>query len=283
MITIKNEFITAKFNTLGAELRSLIYNGREYMWQADPQWWAQTSPLMFPICGGLADDEYEFGGKTYTLKKHGYAKLSEFEVECQSDTSVTFLLKSNEESRKQFPFEYELRLIYTLVGKQLQVRNEVKNVGDDTMYFSIGSHEAYATPEGIEEYELVFPQKEKLYAFGLNGNLIGKERTLILDNADRLPLNKEYFSIDALVFPEIQSRSVILQKRDGSVAVRVEFDGFFNLMVWQKCGAPYICVEPWNGAPDFEGQGKDFTKKIGIQQVGANSTYVRTHNIEILK
>lgn len=283
MITIKNEFITAKFNTLGAELKSLVYNGREYIWQAEPQWWPQSCPLMFPICGGLADDQFEFEGKAYTLTKHGYAKMSEFEVECQTDTSVTFLLKSNDESRKQFPFEYELRLIYTLMGKQLQVRNEVKNTGNGTMYFSIGSHEGYATPEGIEEYELVLPQKEKLYAFGLNGNLIGNQRTLILDNSDRLPLKKEYFSIDALVFPEIESRSVILQKKDGSVAIRVEFDGFFNLMVWQKCGAPYICVEPWNGVPDFEGDGKDFTKKRGIQQVSAGSTYVRTHNIEILK
>ncbi len=283
MITIKNDYISASFNTKGAELRNLVCDGKEYMWQADPAWWAQTSPLMFPICGGLMDDEFIYDSKTYTVKKHGFAKTMEFEVEKQSENSVTFLLRSNEETLKQYPFTFELRVVYTLVGKQLQVRYEVTNTGKDTMYFSIGSHEGYATPEGIEEYELVFPQKETLYAYGLTGNYLDSRRTLIVDNSDRLPLKEEYFSVDALVFPEIVSRSVILQKKDGSKAVRVEFDGFFNLMVWQKCGAPYICIEPWNGVPDFMESNKDFVNKIGIQQASAGSTYIRTHNIEILK
>lgn len=283
MITIKNEHITAGFNTLGAELKTLISGGREYIWQADPAWWGKACPIMFPICGGLFDDEFEFEGKTYPLKKHGFALYSEFEVESQSENSVTFLLKSNEETLKSFPFDFELRVIYTLVGKQLQVRNEVKNLGNDTMYFSIGSHEGYATPEGIEEYEAVFSQKETLYACGLNGNFVTDERTLIVDNTNVLPLKKELFEIDALIFPEVVSRSVILRKKDGSRAIRVEFDGFFNLMFWQACGAPYICIEPWNGLPSVMGESKDFSKKIGIQQVGAGSTYVRTHNIEILK
>ncbi len=283
MVTIKNEFITAKFNTLGAELKSLVCDGKDYLWCSDPEWWGKSAPLMFPICGGLMDDEFNYKGKTYTVLKHGFAMNCEWEVEEQSESSVTFLLKSDDSSRAQYPFEYELRLVYTLVGKQLQVRNEVKNMGGDTMYFSIGSHEAYATPEGVEEYELLFPQKETLYAYELVGNYIGCKRTLIVDGSDRLPLKKEYFSIDALVFPEIVSRSVILQKKDASKAVRVEFDGFFNLMIWQKCGAPYVCLEPWNGIPDFLESDKDFTKKPGIQQVSAGRTYVRTHSIEILK
>lgn len=283
MITIKNEFITAGINTRGAELKSLVCNGREYIWQADPKWWDKSCPIMFPICGGLHDDEFIFEGKTYNITKHGFAMDSEFEVEKHTESSVTFLLKSNEETLKQYPFTFELRIIYTLVGKQLQVRNEVTNLGDGTMYFSIGSHEGYALPEGIEEYEAVFPQKETLYACGLNGNFINDERTLIVDNTDRLPFKKEHFAIDALIFPEVVSRSVILQKKDGTRAIRVEFDGFFNLMFWQDCGAPFLCIEPWNGLPDIMGKGKDFIQKVGNQQVGAGSTYVRTHVIEILK
>ncbi len=283
MVTIKNQYITAKFNTLGAELKSLVCEGKEYLWCSDPEWWGKSAPLMFPICGGLMDDEFNYKGKTYTVTKHGYAMNSEFEVEKQTDDSVTFLLKSNDESRAQFPFDYELRLVYTIVGKQLQIRNEVTNTGSDTMYFSIGSHEAYAVPEGVEEYEIVFPQKETLLACGLDGNYVTPERTLIIEDSDTLALKKEYFAIDALVFPEIVSRSATLRKKDGSRALRVEFDGFFNLMLWQKCGAPYICIEPWNGVPDYIDSDKDFTKKPGIQQVSAGQTYIRTHNIEILK
>ena len=80
MITIKNEFITASINELGAELRSLIANGKEYIWEGKPEVWAGACPLMFPICGGLKDDKYIFEGKEYTLEKHGYARFKTFSV-----------------------------------------------------------------------------------------------------------------------------------------------------------------------------------------------------------
>lgn len=280
MITIKNEFLTASFNTLGAELRSLIMNGREYIWQADPSVWPNSCPMMFPICGGLKDDEYEFEGKSYTLTKHGFAKLLEFEVEEQKEDSLTFLLKSSDTTRKAYPFEFELRVIYTLLGKSLIVRNEVKNLENKTMYFSIGSHEGYSIPEGVDNYELVFPQNEKLYSFALNGNLLSGDKALLMDG-NLLPLKKEFFSVDAQVFPEIKSRSVILKKKGGAPLLRVVFDGFFNLMLWQKYNAPYICIEPWNGVPDRTWSEKKLVEKDGIQTVAGGETYIRTHSIEL--
>ncbi len=280
MITIKNEFLTASFNTLGAELRSLIMNGREYIWQADPSVWPNSCPMMFPICGGLKDDEYEFEGKSYTLTKHGFAKLLEFEVEEQKEDSLTFLLKSSDTTRKAYPFEFELRVIYTLLGKSLAIRNEVKNLENKTMYFSIGSHEGYSIPEGVDNYELVFPQNEKLYSFALNGNLLSGDKALLMDG-NLLPLKKEFFSVDAQVFPEIKSRSVILKKKGGAPLLRVVFDGFFNLMLWQKYNAPYICIEPWNGVPDRTWSKKKLVEKDGIQTVAGGETYIRTHSIEL--
>lgn len=280
MITIKNEFLTASFNTLGAELRSLIMNGREYIWQADPSVWPNSCPMMFPICGGLKDDEYEFEGKSYTLTKHGFAKLLEFEVEEQKENSLTFLLKSSDATRKAYPFEFELRVIYTLLGKSLAIRNEVKNLENKTMYFSIGSHEGYSIPEGVDNYELVFPQNEKLYSFALNGNLLSGDKALLMDG-NLLPLKKEFFSVDAQVFPEIKSRSVILKKKGGAPLLRVVFDGFFNLMLWQKYNAPYICIEPWNGVPDRTWSEKKLVEKDGIQTVAGGETYIRTHSIEL--
>ena len=69
MITIKNEFITAQFNEVGAELKSLFCNDREYMWPGHPEVWTGTSPIMFPICSGLKEDKYILNGKEYTLQK----------------------------------------------------------------------------------------------------------------------------------------------------------------------------------------------------------------------
>ena len=81
MVTIKNEFITAQFNEVGAELKSLFCNDREYMWPGHPEVWTGTSPIMFPICSGLKEDKYILNGKEYTLQKHGFARFKTFEVE----------------------------------------------------------------------------------------------------------------------------------------------------------------------------------------------------------
>ena len=114
MITLKNEFLTASFNEVGAELKSLVFGGKEYIWEGRSEIWAGSCPILFPICGGLKDDKYTFNGKEYTLQKHGYARFKTFEIENKTDTSVVFLHKSDDETKKSFPFDYELRVIYTL-------------------------------------------------------------------------------------------------------------------------------------------------------------------------
>lgn len=84
------------------------------------------------------------------MPKHGYVRFKTFEVENKTDDSVVFSHKSDDETKESFPFEYGLRVIYTLNGKSLKVVDySVINLTDNTMYFSIGSHEGYYTPEGI--------------------------------------------------------------------------------------------------------------------------------------
>ena len=77
-IKISNGEITAVISTRGAELKSVVKNGREFIWEGDPNVWAGQAPLLFPICGGLKDDKYVLGGNEYTLEKHGFARFKEF-------------------------------------------------------------------------------------------------------------------------------------------------------------------------------------------------------------
>ena len=163
-VMMKNNKVSLEIETLGAQIKYIKgASGRQYLWCGDPEVWALKAPVLFPICGGLKNDKYVLKGKEYTLEKHGYIRFKTFEVETQTDTSVVFLHKSDDETKKQFPFDYELRIIYTLENKTLKIDYSVKNFTDGTMYFSIGSHEGYYTPEGIEDYDVIFPQKEGLF------------------------------------------------------------------------------------------------------------------------
>lgn len=283
MVTISNSQITVKIAEMGAEIQSIVRDGVEYMWGRDPQFWAQCAPIMFPVCGGLKQGRYEFDGKSYEMPKHGFAKKSLFEVEAQTDTSATFILRDNEETRKMYPFAFAFRVIYEVCGASLKVTYDAENLDNKTMYCTFGSHEAYACPEGIEAYELIFPQRETLYAYALNGEIVSDYTKLIVNDSNRLILDDSYFALDALVFRDVKSNSVTLKSKVSDRQVTVEFDGFDYMFLWHKHTAPYLCIEPWCGLPDVVGANYDFTKKEGMHAVAVGGHFTRTHTITVGK
>ena len=279
-ITIKNNNTIAIFSTLGAELISLKKDGRELIWNGDPKFWASHAPVMFPICGGLKDDKFLFDGNEYTISKHGFARNSEFVVDRISENSVVFLLKSNEETKKMYPFEFEFRIKYILLCNTLKVIYITKNVGNGDMLYSIGAHEAYACDGGIENFSVIFDKEEVLDRAILNGNLISKETTRVLTNEKELKLSYDYFESDALVFDELKSRKVTLKNNKTNDEILVEFEDFKHLLIWTKPGAGYICIEPWNNIPDRVGSSFDFREKPDMIKLMPNEESVLVHTIK---
>lgn len=230
----------------------------------------------------MKEDKYTYKGAEYTLQKHGFGSGVLFEVEHLDNEKVVLLHKSNEETRKYYPFDYELRVIYTLEGKSLLVDYNVCNKTDGEMYFSIGAHEGYYTPEGIEDYDVIFPEKETLNTNVLYGNILSNQQMPIIKESTTLPLYDKYFTIDALVFKDLKSKSAVLRNRKTGVGVRVDFDFAPYFLLWHKPNAAYICLEPWAGLPDTEGSGYDITKKEGIIRLQAGKCYDARHSITIL-
>ena len=150
---------------------------------------------------------------------------------------------------------------------------------DKNMYFSIGAHEAYACPEGIEEYSIVFDKAEDLNASRLEGNFLKYETVNVGENISEFPLKTEYFATDALVFLDLKSKKVSLKNRKTGEAIEVDFNGFPYLLLWTVPGAGYICIEPWCGIPDFVDSDYDITKKKGIIKVLPESICSKTHSI----
>ena len=282
MVTIKNEYLTVKIQELGAEIKSIISEGTEYMWSGDPAIWSGTAPIMFPICGGLKQDKFIYGDKEYSLFKHGFARKSLFEVESISDKAATLLLKANEETKKSFPFDFELRVVFELSQKTLNIDYKVDNLGVNTMYFNVGAHEAYATPEGIEDYDIIFDTEQTLNSHNLYGNLLAETTYPIIKDSKVLPLYDKYFILDALVFTDIKANAATLRNRKTGRAVRVEFPENTNLLLWHFHGAGYMCIEPWNGIPDMPESSYDITQKKGITALDGGNTYTYTHNITVL-
>ena len=281
MVTIRNSEVCVTVAELGAEIQSIVRDGVEYMWSRNPEFWKSCAPIMFPICGGLRNGRYELDGKSYEMPKHGFAKVMEFEVESKSDTSVTFLLRDNEETHKMYPFVFAFRVTYELDGASLKVTYDAENLDNKTMYGTFGGHEAYACPEGIEAYEIEFSEKETLYAYALNGDLLTDYTKLMVNNSNLLPLDDRHFVLDALVFRDVKSNSVTLRSKVSARRVRVDFDGFDYLVLWHKHTSPYLCIEPWCGVQDVAGSSLCLAEKEGIHAVRAGGHFARTHVITV--
>lgn len=282
MIILKNDKITASVSEKGAELTSLKFNGFEYIWEADPAVWGSSSPVLFPICGGLKDDRFFYDGRIYNLNKHGFVRREMFEVEEACDQKAVFVYKSNDMTREKFPFEFEFRVIFELNGCNLSVTLSAKNTGDNEMYFNFGGHPAFACPEGISSYDLIFEQKETLDAYKVLGNLLSHETDNIITDSNTLPLKDELFTVDSLLFKKLLSKSVVLKNRLNDRALRFDYNGFDFLTVWTKPGAKYICLEPWTGTPDFVDSNQKLSEKYGINFVKPGCEYTQTFTISLM-
>ena len=165
LIHIKNENETAAIDTLGAELVSFMGDdGFEHIWQGDKTYWGGHAPVLFPIVGALRDNRTCINGEWYEMKRHGVARHEEFTVTEQGEDYVTLQLTANEETKKQYPFDFVLTVSYYLTGSSITTKFTVKNADTKPMPFCIGGHPGFNIPiqsdEVFEDYDIVFEEKE---------------------------------------------------------------------------------------------------------------------------
>lgn len=283
MINLTNGVLNVQIALRGAELQSVKCRGEEFLWQGDPSVWASRAPLLFPICGGLKDDVYRWEGKTYTIQKHGFVRFEEFEPEEVGTDHATLLLRSNEHSRQNYPFDWELRVGYSLQGETLQIEYSVTNLSSGVMPFSIGSHEGYLCPGGVEQYDVIFERDETLKSSVVNGNLLEPATITVTEQSGHLRLINRYFSVDALVFKTMESRSAVLRNRETGREVRLDYPDFPSFLIWTKPDAPMVCLEPWYGIPDPVDASGEFLEKEGLCMLQPGKTANFRHSITYIR
>lgn len=286
MYQLENNELTIKVNSFGAELSSVIStkNNIEYIWQANPEIWPRHAPHLFPIVGRLKDSHYNFLNKNYELPQHGFARDNEFKCIEQHETSLTFELITTDETLKQFPFHFSLKIIYTLIEDKLITNYEVFNPDSDQLYFSIGAHPAFNCPlqqnESFNDYSLLFPDKKELVVNTLNEGLIKNEtKTLILNN-NKLSVSKSLFDNDALVCmnSQIEQLSLVSEKTSHGITMECFNWPFFG--IWTKKNSEhFICLEPWHGIADGETSDYNFKNKTGIITLAPQQSFNCSFNM----
>ncbi len=287
MHTLSNDELIIKVAAKGAELKS-IYNvatNLEYMWQAGPEW-PKSSPVLFPLVGGLKDDKYEYEDQTYTLGRHGFARDMHFDLVAEDSNSIMLLLKHNPETFTKFPFEFSFYIKYTLHGTRVQLSYIVNNSSGREMYFSLGAHPAFAVPlvqgTSYEDYYLEFQKEENAGRWPLNNEgLIEKSPVDFLKQTALLPLQKDLFIKDAIVLKDLESKEVTLRCQASPHGLTVRFDGFSYLGIWAAPQADFVCIEPWCGIADSVDASGKLMEKEGIQSLRPGESFERSFTIKV--
>ncbi len=288
MLSIQNELLKIIINPKGAELDSIYHkqHALEYLWSGDPAVWGKKSPVLFPIVGTLKEDTYYYEDQPYKLSRHGFAREQDFVVIQQEENSVSLSLKSNDDTLTKFPFAFELIITYTIQENSLSVSYKVVNKGDTSMFFSIGGHPAFKVPlaenSRYEDYYLQFDKNEHAGRWPVSPEgLIESLPEPLLEDTDRLPLTRELFQNDALVFKHLTSHQVSLKSDETTHGFTFDFASFPYLGIWAAKNGDFVCIEPWYGIADSVTSSQQLPEKEGIQKLEADQEFEAKWNVQL--
>ncbi|MBQ0099508.1 MAG: aldose 1-epimerase family protein [Firmicutes bacterium] len=271
---------------MGGELTSIYgkTTGFEYLWQGNPEFWKGRAPIMFPICGRLTDGKYIYRGKEYEMNLHGFPRKMTLNVIENTSNTLAFNIKSNEETLKIYPFNFDFTIKYILKKNKIRTELIVKNTDSEKeLLFSLGGHPGFNLPlEQGEDFsdayvEFKKPKKIEKLLFSETCFYTGKNEPFPLENDKILRLKHSLFDNDA-IFLSGMDNNVTLKSKGGNRFVNVRFKDMTHLGFWHapKTEAPYMCIEPWHGVPSLDKVVDDFDTKAELMRLKAKKTY-KTH------
>ena len=289
---IKSGNISAKFDSVGAQMKSLQKDGKEYIWQGSPEFWDDSAPLLFPVVGRLKDGVLTIDGKDYAMPMHGFARSTDMPVLEQTESSITFLLESDEETKKVYPWEFRFTVTFAIEGETLATRFTIENKDEKKMFFGLGGHPGFHLPmedgAAYDDYLLKFEKEEPLYSNHIDMvaiEICAEKKDLVLDGGNILPVSRSLFDNEAMIFEDIKSRYVDLVHKDSGKGVRFAYGNFPILAFWSTTApkeGPFICMEPWYGMGYRDNEDSKVENKYGLQILKSAEVFKDEFSITIL-
>ena len=283
MIELKNDVLAIKVAEKGAELQSVKdVDGREYMWQAGPEW-SRHSPILFPIVCSVNNGTYVVDGREYHLPRHGFARDALFTVVSQTTQKVTLALHETEDTLQVYPYCFNLGITYKLEGNKIQVIWHVENTDCREIHFQIGGHPAFNVPGGKLEGRIKLDNEApmttlKSYPDGSHD----MEEVPLEADMGIMEITSEFFRNDSVKIHKCQTHRAMLVDTDGEPAVTVDYQAPVCAF-WSPYGkeAPFVCIEPWYGIGDPRGFSGEFKDKPLMNHLLPGASFMSRYTITI--
>ena len=221
---LSNGILSARVSSRGAELKSLVFQGAEYLWPGG-EVWGWSAPVCCPWCGAL--EAFTHGGRRYAPGRHGFVREREHRLVERAPDALTLGLEVST-GDERWPWPFDLTAQYTLRGQCLTLAYRIGNTGGEPMPLQFGFHPGFLAPAG----SAIRAEQPDIPGFG-----------------DRMPLVPGVFDNDSLHLERPSSAWFRLDRGDGR-SVQVDTAGWPHVLLWGTPGdTPFACIEPWTGYP----------------------------------
>ena len=219
LIHIENQFAKATITTYGGTVLSFIPTGqRDVLWVSDTAVYDGTKPVRggVPVCWPWFGAANQPG-----LPAHGFVRNMVWQVEKvrqldNGETRVLLVCRSNEETLKLWPHEFELKLCIQ-INSSLTLTLTTVNLGDDVMEITEALHTYFAVGnpiglliKGLEESTHLDKLKEDAPA------VIQKDTVVLNPAKDSVYLNQKG---NVFVVDSDNSREIMIEKRNSQSCV----------------------------------------------------------------
>src|SRR5690606_1691110 len=198
-------------------------------------------PILFPIFGQLEAGKYEWEGKVYNMKNHGFARNLPWEVvernASEDKAMITLRLQSSPDTLTSYPFDFEVIFTYILQDNTLTIEQEYKNKSSNKMPIYGGLHPYFTTSEKILSYETDAEQY-----------LDDNDMKLKSVNEDGLVLTNK---VESFVLLNAKKKGISFPLPELNRKVHIKYgDEFKYVYLWTEQDQDFVCVEPAMGKTD---------------------------------
>ena len=278
LVELRSVGLSAQVDPLGAQLVLVRDEAdRDLLWHGDPAWWGSRAPILFPVVGTLAGGSYRIGGQRYPLPRHGFARGRRFEPQVHDAAGASFLLRDDAATHAVYPFAFELEVAFRLEGHSLSCVATLRNTGDVPLPASLGFHPGFAWPlpygGAREEHGIEFTESEPDPVRRLTaGGLLAPQPVETPVSGHHLALADRLFEPDVLILDRVRSRR-LRYGVPGRRGLELWFPEARQLGIWTKPGAPFVCLEPWQGHADPDGYEGEFAARPGSFTVSPGAAH----------
>lgn len=156
-------------------------------------------------------------------------------VDTNKRAAITLKLESNKDTKRKFPFDFELTFVYELREGQLRVHQTYENKTNRPMPMYAGFHPYFLTLRKRLRY-----QTDATHYFDYNDET-DNGFTGVVDLTDK---------VESVVFTDAKEPRISFELPDGIAnkgrTIGMDYGREFKYVVlWSVPGKPFVCVEPW--------------------------------------